>query len=401
MSISRREVLLWWSALLTMGAGLTPETLHAQESVATQSWNVLRQEPSLKDAANPNGIEIGTSLRANKVWSRIHDPLVTHHVNIVTPDFSWVPRQIAPLEDRKWWDLDKPRKVYDFGVENGLGVNWHSLYWKHSNLPWTEAETFEEATRLYGWFIRDVMQEFPETKSWVVFNEIFDAERLQRLWYDQQSYHIRRFWLRFVKYILDLVREISPDSKIVMNEVNTECGRGCSQVRRNVLDMVDELLDMGAPIDIIWLQWHLNLNPWERPSPDQAKSYIDQLASRWLEAHITELDNNDLRYSGNRESRDRQSAEEMARFLEVVLRSPNLKRISFWWLADEENWLSRAHMRNQESWPAPRPALFETIRHEGVPFRDRFSYEPKPVFHSVLDVLWSASPRDNQELASL
>jgi endo-1,4-beta-xylanase len=104
-------------------------------------------------------------------------------------------------------------------------------------------------------------------------------------------------------------------------------------VRANCLKLLDGMLARGVPVQAFGMQGHLSAFG---PKIDQTKlrNFLSEIAARKLALLITELDVDDEGGAWDTASRDQAVADTAARFLDVVLDSPNLRAVLTWGLSD-------------------------------------------------------------------
>lgn len=123
------------------------------------------------------------------------------------------------------------------------------------------------------------------------------------------------------------------------------------------------------PLDGIGLQAHLDLRKG-RVSAGQIRAFLREIEGLGLEAVITELDVKEADYAASAEHRDAAVADEVRRYLEIVLDSPAVKGVTTWGLSDRYSWLrvtndelsAYSGMWKKRRWPRSQPRS-STRRH--------------------------------------
>lgn len=245
--------------------------------------------------------------------------------------------------------------------------------------------TIEEAVDLYDRYMGQIMKRVPEAVSWTVCNEIVGDKsmiRKQTAWQKPFPYpdFASKFGAEFIAEVYKIARRHAPRAKLILNDYDLSSGGStANSKRRNFLKLLDLLLERGAPIDVVGMQAHLH--DFRKPSYSESLRFAEKVRQRGLDVYVTELDVNDWRFPKNVEKRDRMVAEVYYKFLSAILKSPAVKRIDFWGIADAENWIVRGDSTRRIKGAVPRPALFDE------------NFQPKDSFFGALKAINEARPR--------
>ena len=146
-----------------------------------------------------------------------------------------------------------------------------------------------------------------------------------------------------------------------------------------MLAFVDDLLRQGVPLKAVGLQSHLSTR--HGLGLEETRAFVRELGARGLEAHLSELDVNDVVLPDDIEARDEGVAAVYRAYLTAMLREPAVKRVVFWGLADSDHWLVREQADDARPAGRGRPGLFDR------------ELRPKPAFFAVLESLRDAPRR--------
>lgn len=290
------------------------------------------------------------------------------HVDQVTPE--WELKMERTLQPGFRTDFAPTDRIVDWAGRNGLSVHGHTLIWYSQG-----AEVFHDGldrrtfTREFDRYVRETAGRYRgRMRGWDVVNEPVaeDGEGLRDChWsrvFGQEGYIVRAF---------EQAREADPDAVLFMNEYNLE---NIPRKGATLLRLVEKLKGMGAPIDGIGTQSHLNI---EIPA-GQISGFIRDAASLGLPIHVSELDFPrtrdggrlpDLRTPGHKTAQQVARVGELA---EAYFALPERQRYGFttWGLRDPDSWLLRPEHKN---WADDHPLLLDA---EG---------RPNPAYQAVLD----------------
>lgn len=330
------------------------------------------QSLTLAEAGRARGIEVGSAIRSNPRPEVA--AIIARECALITPENALKPATVAPVAGSFVWDA--AQRTYDFAHAQGLRVHGHALFWYKHPLDWARsATTLASAVDLYGDYFATVMQRFPQTVSWDVFNEIVGTNALFR-----PTFPIAEFGVDFVERMLRRARDTSPQARLVINENGLECGDAdCRAKRAQTLRLLRALRDRDAPLDAIALQGHLSSR--DTPSESETVAFIAEAEALGLDVYISEMDVDDVDLDRNVRRRDLQVAEIYHAFLTAVLKSQAVKRVVFWGMTDAENWIANDATKGQRDGFRARPALFDR------------SFDRKPAYYAVRDALNAAPAR--------
>jgi len=332
--------------------------------------------PALRDVGAAVGIEVGSA------FSLDPDPkyraLLARHCDVITPEWQMKPPNIR-REAASPYDFSVVDRFAAFCAHNGQKLHGHTLYWAAEPIEWAVGNSFEEARRLYGGYIRTVMERYPQVETWDVLNELVDDDTAGL----RTAYLVGRYGYDFIDFCFRTALETAPAARLAINDYWIECASAlCERKRGGVLEMLARLKGMGTPIHAIGIQSHLSS---KMPiSTERTLAFIEAAAALGLEVWISEMDVNDSQFPQDIAERDALVADIYERYLTATLAHPAVRRLVFWGISDYDNWIvqggNKWDMRPPGS-GAARPAIFDADN------------EPKPAFHAVVKALRAAGPR--------
>ena len=262
-----------------------------------------------------------------------------------------------------------------FATENGLRARGHTLIW-NENLPdWLRSKSRAERARAFDEHIDRVVEHYSgRIDVWDVVNEPFWSGHglpggyRQGIWYET-------FGPAYVKRALLRVAKVDSKVRLAINEAHTERSDELGLAnRRGMLRLIDEVQQAGVPLHAIGLQGHLQ--PQYPSDDDSYVAFLNEIAARKLDIHITELDIDDKSLSSGVLDRDREAAARVYRYLGKVLTVANVSMISTWELSDLYSWYRDPELlKRAGDKRLPRP----------LPFDDRM--ERKPMWTAIAKAL--------------
>ena len=279
--------------------------------------------------------------------------------------------------------------LVNLATNNNIQVRGHTLLWHQTTPSWMvtgDRAAIQQNLRTY---ITQVMQHFPNVYAWDVVNEVAsdtpnaaNPYRTNSPWYqaysqtgDGRDYVVDAFM------IAGQVRAQMgrPQMRLMLNDYNTELpGK-----RANVIAILRDVINAGAPIDGVGHQFHLQLGS-DVAQVTAAFAAVEAVSST-LVNHVTELDVSIYQDPGTCFSartippcladlganppQSVLSAQALLyRALFNAFNRPSVTSVSLWGLADNHTWLN--------SFPVPRtnrPLLFDVAG------------DPKWAFWAVVD----------------
>lgn len=331
--------------------------------------------PALRELGAAVGIEVGSAFSLDPHPK--YRALLARHCGVITPEWQMKPPNIRRRASDPY-SFEAVDEFARFCAANGQKLHGHTLYWAVEPIEWAVGRDFEETRRLYGGYIRTVMERYPQVETWDVMNELIDDDTARL----RTEYLVGEYGYDFIDFCFRAALDASPLARLAINDYWVECAEEmCADKRVGVLAMLKRLKEMGTPIHAFGIQSHLYS---KLPvAPQETLEFIDEVASLGLEVWISEMDVNDSDLPEDIATRDAVVADIYESYLTTVLAHPAVKRLCFWGISDYDNWIvqggSKWAHRNPPS--SARPCLFDIHN------------EPKPAFHAVVRALRSVKPR--------
>ena len=328
---------------------------------------------SLADLAGRSGLLFGASIGRNGVEEPAYRDLYRAQTRVLTSDIAMKFAALRPAPGpARWAEADL---LVDFAGREGKKFRGHNLIWNENNPDWVKSLGASEIGALLDRHIDETVGRYAgRVQFWDVVNEPF--------WPDHRApgFFRKGPWFDalgsdYVARALRRAAAADPKAKLVVNEAFTERGDGLGlEIRRRMLRLIDDLRHAGAPLHAIGIEAHLQP---QFPSDDLGfVVFLDEIARRGLDIHITELDVDDAAYPGDVEERDRAVADRVYDFVSRALACPAVKVLECWQLSDRHSWYADPSMANRRSDRSPaRPLPFDA------------DYRPKPMFDAIARAL--------------
>lgn len=331
--LSRRSVL---ASSLALAACSAAPPIPAQTPVSI---------PPLKSVAP---FPIGVCVRSDQITDPAWATLAREQISQLTPE--WEMKMEYILSEEPHLRFDGPDRIADFAAEHGMRLFGHTLIWYSQTSPRFNTLLGDEFIAAYDDYIRTVVGRYRgRAVGWDVVNEAVaeDGEGLRDcIWSErlgQDGYIVRAF---------QQARAADRDAVLFLNDYNLE---NIPKKGATFLKLVERLLKVGAPVDGIGTQSHLNI---EIPA-GQITAFMRDAASLGLKIHVSEVDASLRREgSGDRRTPEERLAQQEARVVELAeafMAVPQAQRFAFtiWGLRDLDTWIAR------EKAPDAAPVLFD------------------------------------------
>ncbi|MBN1647752.1 MAG: endo-1,4-beta-xylanase [Spirochaetales bacterium] len=329
----------------------------------------LDDGPTLREAADAQGMNIGVALHAGNLNREFFAENVKNHFNYITAEDELKWSGIHPSEDT--YVYSPVDMILEFAEQNNMKVRGHTLIWHNQLGYWVKRDealwTPETLAQTMKDHIDNVAGHYRgRIYAWDVVNEAFDAGNYRK------SVFFNVIGKDYIKMAFEMAHEADPDALLYYNDYGIETVGAKSTA---VYNMAKELLAAGVPIHGIGFQSHLIL---EQPfNIDSFRKNIQRFVDLGLKVDLTELDIR-IRRPATVESFQKQ-AEIYKQIMEVMLSFPTCDTVVFWGLSDKNSWIPSSFSGYGE------PLLFDN------------DYQPKPAFFAVREVL-NGGPVDLGEI---
>jgi endo-1,4-beta-xylanase len=288
------------------------------------------QAQSLASLAAGRRLIFGTAAATYELRDADFPPLLAREAAMLVPEYEMKRHVVEPEPGR--YDFSGIDTLMAFARAHGMAFRGHPLVWYNANPPWLEeAVSGSRNEKLLTGYITALAGRYRgRMHSLDVVNEALaqDGSGLR------QSFWLKTFGPSYIDMAFHAARAADPGVLLVYNDYGCEPGDAAGdRLRANCLTLLDGMLARGVPVQALGMQGHLSAFG---PKVDQAKlrNFLAEIAARKLVLLVTELDVDDEGGAWDVAARDRAVADEAARFLDVVLDSPNLQAVLTWGLSD-------------------------------------------------------------------
>ena len=324
--------------------------------VAEES-EVVEDIPPLKNAY-ADYFHIGAAVAPYQLTGP-HAELLQKHYNMIVAENIMKPEGLQPVEGQ--FHFEEADRMIEFAKEHDMEVRFHTLVW-HSQTPaWffqdengepmvvdgeiADPDNYEANRKLLldrlEAHIREVVGRYAhDIDSWDVVNEAIEGNG-----YRQSDYYVMTgtdFLHEAFRITADELEKQGATGKLYYNDYETQNPRK----RDLIYEMVEEMLELGIPIDGIGHQAHMTL---VHPPVDLLVESIEKMASLGLDNQITELDMSIYTFDGQKSYGsydnipDDVLETQADRYDEVfqALRdlSDSVSSVVFWGISDDHTWL--------------------------------------------------------------
>jgi endo-1,4-beta-xylanase len=297
--------------------------------------------------------------------------------NVMKPDTIWPNAPGSGTQPAASPNFVPADQLVTFAAQNGIQLRGHTLVWHATTPTWLTTGDRTAVQQNLRNYITQVMQHFPNVYAWDVVNEVAsdtpndpNPYRTNSPWYQaySQAGGQGRDYVVDAFMIAGQVRAQMgrPNMRLMLNDYNTEL----AGKRANILQIVRDVINAGAPIDGVGHQFHLSLNA-NVADVTAALAAVEGVSST-LVNHVTELDVSIYADPGNCFSQrsippcaadyganppqsvlSQQAL--LYRALFNAFNRPSVTSITLWGIADNHTWLNFFPVARTN-----RPLLFDT-----------------------------------------
>ena len=255
--------------------------------------------------------------------------------NILSPngEMKWNAQRPSPTE----FNFEAGDWMLDFATDHGMKLRGHNLCWNTGNPKWVEQVVNKSnAEKILTDHITKVASHYKgKLDSWDVVNEPI------AVWFNKPGGYYDGPWLQalgpqYIDVAFHATAAADPETLRVINVHHIE-QTSDDAPRRACLAMLEGMLKRNVPVQALGMEAHLDANLGI--DKDTLGSFVKEVRGMGLEVLITELDINDAKIDGDAKIRDRVVADYYKAFLDIMLPISNMKRLIFWSLDDQNNWM--------------------------------------------------------------
>lgn len=343
---------------------------------------------TLQAAAASTGRYYGSAVRTKELQAEedFRNAVVRECAQIV-PEYEMNWNWIEPQYGQLWFD--RCDALADFATAYKKEMRGHTLLWHLGTPDWAVERLHQHRDwRLIARYFASLIPRYGDVISrWEVVNEPLDpGHRSDGL---RDSVFLQVFGPGYIAQALHQARIFTPHAQLLINEFGLEYDLPIERDKRNLLlRLLEKLKSEGAPLDALGLQAHLDLSKGN-VSQSAIAAFVREVSDLGLAIVITELDVKEADYTAPVEARDRLVADEVKRYLDVVLQYPAVQGVTTWGLSDRRSWLEVTkgdYARFPGAWSdGSTPGV-----NRGLPFDTQM--HPKPMYYAIRDAFLTVRP---------
>ena len=330
------------------------------------------QAPALRATAQRGGLFWGAAVQSRHIRHETDfAKALVRECSVIVPE--WEMKWAAIEPDRGRRNFRQCDVLLNFASEHQLKCRGHTLIWHRSIPDWAKkAFSDKSAWSLVESHFDAMLGRYKDNAfiHWDVLNEVIEPK-------DGRDDALRigpflsAFGPEYIPRALVLAHERAPAARLYINEYGLDYDGKIERARRDgLLGLVERLKKANTPLHGVGIQAHLRIDN-SRFSEQSLRRFLAELAAHDLEITLTELDVREGDRSLPTAERDHLVAQEMKRYLEVVLDEPAVVGIVTWGLSDRYSWLN-AKLRHG-------------LMNRGLPLDE--SLAPKPVKYAIVEAL--------------
>jgi endo-1,4-beta-xylanase len=330
---------------------------------------------TLGETARQAGVFVGAAIASPDLPAE--QATIPRDFNSITAENAMKWGSLAPTVGS--YDFEDADAIADCAASAGVRLRGHTLLWR-SQLPADLEDTVEAATdpaaklrELIDEHLSTVVPRYRDVVAvWDVVNE-----PLHPLTGDlDPNIFGRTLGETYIDEAFRRVHELDPDAQLVLNEFFLFYGLGTpfAGKARGFIDLVERLLDRGAPVHGVGVQAHFygfrGLIPL--PTREEFEGFLRTLADLGVFVELTELDVSINYFRGDPDPFARQ-AEFYGEVVEACMAVPRCTAVTTWGIDDSRTWLDR--LPPFDTLAPHEPLLFDA------------ALEPKLAYFAVRDAV--------------
>lgn len=293
---------------------------------------------AIKSTARADGRYYGTCVRMDQLDAApvLHEEVLAQ-CSAITPEIHLKWNSVENKRGRFWFEpVDR---MVEFARQHGLRIHGHTLLWEQSTPDWAlrSIRNDRDWGLVEGHIERVVTRYRHAIKQWDVVNEPIDTQN-GRNGLRQNSF-FKAFGDGYIARALETTHAYAPEARLFLNDYSLEYGNYVEVDRRAAfLRLLEKLKSDGVPLHGVGIQAHLDLGKGPLAA-SEIRTFLQHIADMGLAIVVTELDVKEHDYRASLEVRDRRVADEVRRYLDIVLDQEAVEGVVTWGMTDRYSWL--------------------------------------------------------------
>ena len=321
------------AALISGAAALAAPGFAAMPSLRANDTSLRGSAISLRGLAAAKGILFGSAAATYEFRDADFTALLPREAAILVPEYEMKRDVTEPAPGT--YDFSGCDALLAFAAAHDLKMRGHPLVWHWANPAWLEeaAKARRNARLLTDYVARVVRRYRGRMHSYDVVNEaLVPPDEGAAGW--RPSFWLEAFGPNYVDLAFHAAHEADPETLLIYNDFGCEQGAPTNDhFRRHTLELLDGLLKRGVPVQGLGLQGHLSAFG-AKVDQSKLRAFLAEIEARKLAVLVTELDVDDEGGPRDTVQRDRATADEARRFLDVMLDCRATRTVLTWGLSD-------------------------------------------------------------------
>lgn len=322
--------------------------------------------------------KVGAALYSNQVTQDTEEgAIVNSQFNSIGAEYEMKPDFIAP--EPGVYNFEGADRLVDYAVANDMEIRFHALLWHESTPDYFLEGTREDIKARLEAYITTVVTRYRDrVKIWDVVNEVVTEDANATDPYRQSNWQTAVGNNDYIDWAFQAARAADPDAILFINDYGTRF----EGKRNQYIEIIQDLLDRGIPLDGVGHQFHI---PWNANAENVLASIdaVDNLFAG-LVNHVTEMDvsvytdpgecwqeqrNCDEDYGSELpQNIDSTQARLVKAIFEGLAERPSVEMVHFWGVSDGQSWLN-----------------FSPIERTNYPLLFDREFNPKTWFYAITD----------------
>ncbi|HEU5130068.1 MAG TPA: endo-1,4-beta-xylanase [Glycomyces sp.] len=321
--------------------------------MSTQFANA--QTPTLRDAADTHGIDIGVAVNDSLLQNdSTYRNTIATQFNSVTAENGMKMEAVQPSQGN--FNFSQGDRLIQFAEQNDMTVHGHTLVWHSQSPSWVENLSGEPLRQAMENHITTTLDHWEgQVATWDVVNEVVSDNNGQM----RDSFWLRGLGEGYIQQAFEYARAADPGADLYMNDYSID---GINAKSDKYYEIAQGLVDQGL-LDGMGFQAHLILGQ----VPGNMEQNLQRFADLGLKVRVTELDIRIQTPASQQELE--QQAQDYERVVDICTSIADCSGVTVWGLRDGDSWV---------------PGVFPGY---GAPLLYNDDYSTKPAYDAVLEAL--------------
>ena len=311
---------------------------------AAQAADDSTPSDSLRALAAKIGLRVGTAVDPFDLNTPAYTAVLASQFSVVTPENEMKWQVVEPTQGS--FDWSGADRLVNFAEQNGQLVRGHTLLW-HNQLPnWLTTGVSNGTisnTQLMDLLEAHIFTEVGRYKGriwqWDVANEFFRDSNPSGI--NPNDFWVSHLGTSIIPQAFRWAREADPVALLMYNDYNIAGEDGSNAKSDAVFAWLQQMLDLGVPIDGVGNQGHLDT---QFGFPTKMQADLERYASLGLKTAITEADVRTFVTDATTQTPTDKLAVfaqpyEFDQMMKAAIAVPAVISFTVWGFSDDESWI--------------------------------------------------------------